>query len=775
MGVHLLFLPVFFASGFAALVYQMVWQRLLTFFSGADVYSVTIIVSAFMAGLGLGNLAGGHLADRLSPRRRILAFALAELAIAAFAFASIPVLYDILFLKLGARALPGGVVALVLFLVLLWPTFFMGLSLPLLSRVLTESVSVSARRIGGLYGWNTLGAAAGALLSVWGIVRISGFERAVHVAAALNLLCAAAALLLLRLEGRAATEAPAARDAAPASEDRIALPLRAWLGLYALSGFIALSLEIVWFRLLGTIHKPSSFTFATLLALYVLGVGGGALLGGRLARRARRPAAAFFLAQSAIGLYAAVSVALLAWGIGRFGFLFPLWEYVGQYETLELADSVAATFKWIVRLGQVAPYAHDFAYRFLLLYLWVPLFLIGPPTLLMGLSFAFLQRTVQTDLERLGTRVGWLQTANIAGSTLGAALTGLLLLHWLGTDGTLRLLAVLAGVFLVLFTRAAFSGAARSRATLAALVVTAAGAALTPSEAWLWARLHGTAPARIVQAEDGSGLSVIKEEENNGRRESVVYVDGLGQSALPYGGYHTVLGALPTLVHPSPGRIAIIGLGSGNTLYGAAGRRETWRIDCIEIVGSQMTALRALDAQGRYAELHALLADTRIRYHFTDGRSFLLRSDERYDVIEADALRPGSAYAGNLYSLEYFELLRSRLAPNGLAVSWAPTRRVHATFTRAFPYVLAIGDTLMGSNEPIPFDPDALRARVSDPFVHRHYERGGLAGEALLAAMLQGEIRRFEPGEDRSAFADINTDLHPKDEYLADRRFFRLR
>ena len=67
------FQAVFLCSGFAALLYQMIWQRLLTLFGGADVYSVTLIVSAFMAGLGLGSLAGGHLADRLTLRRRLQA------------------------------------------------------------------------------------------------------------------------------------------------------------------------------------------------------------------------------------------------------------------------------------------------------------------------------------------------------------------------------------------------------------------------------------------------------------------------------------------------------------------------------------------------------------------------------------------------------------------------------------------------------------------------------------------------------------------------------
>ena len=119
----------------------MIWQRLLTLFGGADVYSVTLIVSAFMAGLGLGSLAGGHVADRLTLRRRLLAFALSELAIAAFGAASVWILYDVLYARLGPVDLPAWATAAVLFGVLLWPTFFMGVSLPLLSRALAETTS----------------------------------------------------------------------------------------------------------------------------------------------------------------------------------------------------------------------------------------------------------------------------------------------------------------------------------------------------------------------------------------------------------------------------------------------------------------------------------------------------------------------------------------------------------------------------------------------------------------------------------------------------------
>src|SRR5262245_103643 len=157
------FLTLFFVSGFAALLYQIIWQRMLTFFGGADVYSVTIIVSAFMGGLGFGSLAGGHLADRLTARGRMLAFAGCELAVAVFASFSAAIYYDGLYVGLGAAAMPRGVMAAIIFVVTLWPTFFMGMSLPLLATAMTRDVRQPARWVPILYGWNTLGGACGSV------------------------------------------------------------------------------------------------------------------------------------------------------------------------------------------------------------------------------------------------------------------------------------------------------------------------------------------------------------------------------------------------------------------------------------------------------------------------------------------------------------------------------------------------------------------------------------------------------------------------------------
>ncbi len=771
----LVFLPVFFASGFAALAYQIVWQRLLAFFSGADVFSVTLIVSAFMAGLGLGSLAGGHLADRLSPGGRFRAFAVAEAATAAFALVSVPLLYDVLYRHLAEKSLPLFVVGLLLFAVLLWPTFLMGLSLPLLARALTEDAALSARRIGGLYGWNTLGAATGALVTVFVVVRLRGFEGAVAVGAALNFACAATALMALRWLRPAATDPPVTtrvpEEAAPSTRRESGIPFAWWLLLYALSGFVALSLEILWFRLLGVIVKSNSFTFAWLLTLFLSGVGLGALLARSAAARSSRPGQAFLVLQMLVAGYAGLSVAVLTHGIEAWSSLAALSRYLGEYDAIELDAAVRSLFRFLARGGDVAPFARDLADQLVLLYGLVPAVLIGIPTLLMGASFPFLQRAVHADVDRLGRRVGWLQAANIAGATLGASVTGLVLLQVLGTAGTLRLIVGLGAVFALAAVKGAASRSRRTRALFASAAVLLVLAPLfTPSSDRLWARLHGSEPGKVILDEDGSGLSLLKEGVEDGRPHVGVFVNGLGQSWLPYGGYHTILGALPVLLHPSPGAVAVIGLGSADTLFGIAGRPETRTIECIEIVAPQKRTLEILARRRVFPGLEQILTDGRVRITTGDGRAFLARSARRYDVIEADALRPVSAWAGNVYSLEYFALLRSRLRPGGYAVTWCPTTRVRDTVLRSFPHVLEVGTTLIGSDAPIVWDPAALVARVREPFAKAHYRRGGVDGEALVAEMVAAAVRSYGPDLDRSAIEDVNTDLFPKDEYLASSR-----
>lgn len=783
--MRLVCFPIFFTSGFAALLYQVIWQRMLGIFSGADVYSATIIVSAFMAGLGIGSLVGGHVADRVSERTSLVLFGIAELAVAAFGVLSAPLYYDVLYARMGHLDITPGPMAAILFVSLLWPTFFMGASLPLLARTLTRQIEKAASTVGALYGVNTLGAAMGALVATWWLLPRIGLDGSLGVGATLNAVCAVvvlpfAFLRIVRPRQWSLAE-NAVRPAAPTTilpekgADRFTFWM--WAAIYGFSGLLALSLEIVWFRILGVMMKSTAFTFGTLLALYLSGLGLGSVVGSAVASRIRRPAAAFLMLQAAVGLCAGGLLALL---IAVVDDTRSLKGYFASYEPMSVPDSVGSLRAVIASFLTAAPPPEHSPSNFIRLYVGVPAVLVLPATFLMGCSFPLLQRVVQTDLALVGRRVGVLLLANILGSMFGTVLTGWVLLNVLGTPGTFRLLASMSGVFALLAASLVFSTRhltlrGRRVPTLAA----ASGAvailfvpvlAWMPSAGTFWARLHGTTVERIFFGEDGSGLSVVKTDQAGLEGKSVVFVNGAGQSTLPYGDIHTALGAVPAFIHPAPRDAAIIGLGSGDTVHAVAGRPDIERITCVEIIRPQLDTLEQLTRRWPYGGLRSLLENPRIEHVFGDGRIHLMRGGRRYDIIEADALRPGSAYSGNLYSDEYFRLVRAQLKPKGLAATWAPTARVHRTFVRVFPYVMSIPGILIGSDTPIELDRRAIAARRDDPRVRHYYETAGIDIERLLNDYLAAPVS-YTPDFNRDALTDFNTDLFPKDEYdLTSRR-----
>jgi spermidine synthase len=749
---------VFFASGVAALLYQVIWQRLLVMFSGADVQSVTLIVAAFMGGLGVGNLAGGHLADRVSRPTAFRLFAAAELAIGLFGLFSGSFLYDVVYRYLAPLQISGGAIFATLFVILLWPTFFMGASLPLLGRTLTPHIDRAAGVIGMLYGVNTCGAAAGALLSTWWLLPTRGLDGTLVVGALLNFACAAVILplsVLMARRGRVESEAQPVGPAADTDSSRqTGYAPWAWAALFGFSGLLALSLEIVWFRLLGVMMKSTAFTFGTLLALYLSGLGLGSIAGSLLAPRTRRPAVVFLALQAAVAVCAAgllIAFVRLADGLPWFR------AYLEGYESLNIPDAVS-------RFGTL-----ETPWAFVGLFFGLPALLVVPPTFLMGCSFPVLQRVIQTDLALVGRRVGAVLLANSVGSMVGTILTGWILLEYAGTGGTLKLLAGCGAVFAVLAAERWWRSTATParRAAPAAIAATCATALvaspvfLIPDNATLWSRLHGSTANRSVIVEDRSGLSLIRTEPT----QAVVFVNGMSQSVLPYGGLHTALGAIPALLHPAPRTAAVIGLGSGDTVHAVAGRPEIERIVCIEIIGGQLDALKALDMRRRFGGLRTLLNDPRVSHAYGDGRIHLVRGGATYDIIEADAQQPHTSHSGNLYSEEFFSLVRDRLSPQGLAVTWVPTARVHNSFLRAFPHAVGMPGILVGSREPIVIDRAAIAQRVADPAVRAHFAADGVDIARLLDAHLGGPITSYGPEFNRRGLTDFNSDRFPRDEY----------
>ena len=751
-----LFLGLFFLSGFSALLYQVVWQRMLGCFAGIDVYSVTITVAAFMGGLGCGSLAGGQIADRVSLGARILIFCAAETAIALFALASKWLYYDLLYLRWGWLGNSPILLPVVLFLTLLVPTFCMGVTLPVLSKSFVDRIEAAPPVVGYLYGCNTLGAAAGAFCTTWILFRRFGFENILQLGAILNGVAAIGAWLVWsRLRTRKVTLADEARtEAARAEPARFSMAV--WLLIYALSGFVALGLEIVWFRFFGVLQKSTAFTFGNLLSVYLIGLALGIVFGVPLAQRTQSPARAFLAAQAAVSLYAAGALALFIWKLDRTALLTPLWSYLQQYEPVSPAELFD---------GSTALEPRRQWQLFGVLYLALPAVLIMPATLLMGASFPLLQRAVQVSPALVGRRVGWLQTTNIAGSMLGAVIVGWASLRWFGTAGTLRMLALAGGVFAFLLawqslaTRRGRLLASTAAAALLALVVWA-----TPRQATLWAKLHGAYPRSVIFDENDTGLSVLKEGLDAPSERTWVYSNGLGQSWLPFGSVHTQLGLFGAILHPAPTSIAVIGLASGDTLYAAGGSPATKQLSCIELVRPQHATLSVLAQRKAYPPLDSLLRDARVQWLFTDGRAYVQRSPQRFDVIEADALRPNSAYSGNLYSQEYFAMIKGRLNRGGLAVSWMPTKRTRATFLRVFPYAVVVSDIAIGSEQPIEISGAMIAERLRDPFTSAHYAKLGDI-EPLVSALFTGPYDAYLPDTPRPGDVALNSDLFPRDEF----------
>jgi spermidine synthase len=726
---------LFFASGASALVYQVSWQRILALHTGVGIQSVAVIVSAYMAGLGLGSEAAGRLSLRLSRLTALRLFAAAEILIALFAAMSPGFYHDWLTTHASALYATPARMAATHFLSLLVPTALMGASLPLLVHALVRDTGSAARTIGRLYGVNVLGAAAGALLTPWVLLRFFGIEGAILVGVAGNALAGVGALALATQRGADAPSPASPPTAAVRTLAAHGQSLRLWLALYATSGFVALALEVLWFRIVDVAVKSTAFTFGTVLALYLLGYGLGSTLGARPGWAKGDPLRRFLLYQCALLAWAAAVPLAIAWlpsGVPGYDWFAAYWA---QYDGFRLGG------RWAVG-------------TFVRLYLVLPIVLYGVPTVLMGLSFPELQRAVQDDPQTSGRKVGLLQAVNIFGCTAGSLAAGLVLLDLFGTTGTLRALVAVGIGFALVGVRAygwrPFGAVAAGLAVLAIAL---------PSQERFWLRLHGVAPGGFgLLEEDATGVAAITREDE---RRFRVCVNGKGDSWLPYGGIHTFLGALPVLVHPAPVDVAVIGLGSGDSAWAASARRETRSVTVFELLAPQTRLLQRLSQEAAPDGLREFLRDGRVRVRVADGRNALVRDPALYDVIVVDALRPESAYSGNVYSEEFFRAGAARLRPGGVMATWVPTNRAYATFVGVFPHAIALdgGQILVGSNDPLVIDAAAFQERLDDAPVRLHF------GDERVEA-IRRRLAAARPAERKPrVLLGRNVDLFPRDEF----------
>jgi spermidine synthase len=391
----------------------------------------------------------------------------------------------------------------------------------------------------------------------------------------------------------------------------------------------------------------------------------------------------------------------------------------------------------------------------------IPMFLMAIPTFIMGFSFTISQLIIQDKFDEVGRKVGWLQFVNILGSTLGAWFVTLIGFNYLGTALTIKIIGLLGLIYVIVLNRQKYisiiSSAVMSISLLLFII-------LIPSNEKFWMKLGGMIDEKkFIIKEDETALSFIKSLDDD---ISFVYINGLGQSMYPFykDNTHVVLGAFPALIHPNPEDIGIIGLGSACTLFNAGGSLETKKIDCFEVIVNQPDAIKEYSRRTKDSITQSILNDKRVNLIMQDGRYYLHRSPKLYDIIEADALRPKSSYSGNLYSIEYFQLLKSKLKKGGIAVTWGATGRIREGFANVFPYVYEIDSfMIIGSNEEINFNEEEILKNINNKFTIEYYAKAKIDIKSVLERVLKTKkVLRNGTTLNSKRF---NSDMWPKDEF----------
>jgi spermidine synthase len=684
-----LLLILFFGSGACALVYQVMWLRLLSLVFGVTVYAASTVLAGFMGGLGAGSLIGGRLASRIT--RPLVAFGIAEALVGITALAT-PLLLDALTALWVAvqPALPQSLAALtvirflVAFLVLIVPTSMMGATLPLVIKSAVAREPRVGGRIGLLYAINTTGAIAGALVAGFYFISEIGVSQSFRIAAAGNVLIGLAAMVagyaLPVLSERPVVEDSRPRVEGPPGQQRLVL----WT--FFISGLMSLALEIVWFRTLIMFLRPTAYAFTIMLACVLAGIAMGSAMAAPLLRMRRDWVPILAAIQGLTGVAAVVSFNMLA----------------------RAQQAIDAATPWFERLG-IHSYLAPLVVSSLIAML--------PTSILLGLAFPIGLTLWAGDNpgEDTSRRAGTFYALNVLGAILGSVIAGFILLPQLGTRWSLIVVAALATGSSMLL---AFSERKKKPAAAIALGVAApllfligAGWAADPFDI-AFERFHRS--ESLVWREEGAQTTVAVHDRRGNPPMRVMYLDGNHQANDSPGGafVHHRIGALPAMLHPNPASALVVGLGGGAT-PGAVARHDL-QVDVVEL----SKAVVAGSNHFKHINFN-LLERPNVTLHVDDGRNFLLMTRKKYDVITADIILPRHAGAGTLYSREYYELVRNALADDGLAMQWnggdseTEYKLLMRTFTSAFPYTTlwAEGSLMLGSKVPFTISRSAYEAR----------------------------------------------------------------
>ena len=641
---------IFFVSGASALIFETLWFRQAGLAFGNSVWASSLVLSAFMGGLALGSALTARYGTRL--RNPIGAYAIAEVAIALIGVGLV-YLFPVLGVALAPWLYPvqdhawilNPLRLLIAFILLLIPSTAMGVTLPLLTKTLTAYDSRFGRVLGQLYGWNTLGAVVGVIVGETYLIAALGVHGSALAAGSLSLIAAAAAAWLSTRTPRQAQES--------AHQGWYALHRaagRRWLAAAFVSGFCLLALEVVWFRFLLLFVIGYSTDFALMLGVVLAGIASGGLAGSQWLRRfpdAHRfaPLIAFATGLLCIGSYAGFPLVIEPFGLS----------------TIENPAE-------ILQIG-------------------VPL--MFPVSFLSGVFFTLIGAALHDNLISEIETTGILTLANTTGAALGSLIGGFLLLPVFGMERSFFLISLLyggLGALLLLrgegLRRIAYISAGAFVLSTAFFPFGSMEKRLLqiPEKRWL-AEMGGT--ANVAAIREGLTETIIYFESRIlGKPVSYsMLTNAYSMSGTMYQSrrYMKLYAYWPIAVHPNLKRALLIGYGAGNT---AKALTDSKSIESIDVVDTSRDILEMSDIVFP-READQPLHDARVRVHIEDGRYFLQATRQRFDLITAEPPPPYIAGVVNVYTREYFKLLRERLAEGGILTYWLPIHALTDVSTKA--------------------------------------------------------------------------------------------
>ena len=740
MHVQIVILILFFLSGASALVYEVVWQGMLNLVFGNTTFATTTVIASFMGGLALGSFCFGRLADRYKKPLRLYAYL--ELGIGIFAIlfpfilSGISAIHISIYHYFPTTFYVSSLIKFGLcFLALLIPSFLMGGTLPVISKFLVTKFEKLSWGIGSLYGSNTLGGVVGAFFAVFFLIHSLGVKETTYIAIAINILIAGVVLGLSRFLVSDNLEKPKQRGEKAQKIKQQVYPgyiSRVVLIVYAFSGFCALAYQVLWTRALVFFLGNSSQAFAVMLTTFLLGLALGSLIFAKFLDKGKHLLTLLAFIEVFIGLFAFLSI----------------WEFTNLWNILD-------NFYPIVGSGWGALITIRYIGAFLIMFI---------PTVLMGIAFPLVNKIYTKNLNRLGHGIGNIYSTNTLGGIVGSFIAGFILITTIGITKSIMVIAlvnlVLGAVmtFSTLFTRYRVKWA--TIVITATLLVMVVITIITPNIT-LQRLKQGE---ELTYYEEGASATVAVVQNEKGFRKLIV--NSIPEVPTDYAALRAfhMLGHLPLLLHESPQKVLIISFGAGIT-SGAVAKHDLQQIDAVEISPEVIEANKYF-----VKENQAVLTDPRVNLIIEDGRNYLLRTTNQYDVIIADATHPTGSDSWVLYTKEFYELCKKRLNPDGLMAQWLPVhglapvdyKTIIKTFQTVFPdttlWFTNDYTILVGSTKELTIDFALFSQRLQDKKIKEDLEKFNLGNPfSLLGSFIMGKESVIKYTEN----AQLNTDNHP--------------